>query len=132
MPIPQEPLGRGWAFPFRFDPATGRVALSSSEDNIRENIGIILGTKPGERQMAPDFGCRIHELLFAPNTSATAHMAQLYVKAALARFEPRIRIVNVRSWCDPSGSVQVEVQYCIPSIGSLHTLAKVVRPGGEP
>ena len=70
----KEILGRGFAFPFRFDAATGKVATSEYEDNIRDCVSIILGTRPGERQMMPDFGCKIHELMFAPNTSATATM----------------------------------------------------------
>ena len=58
----KEFLGRGWAFPFHFDPATGAVAYSEFEENIRQNIMVIIGTRPGERQMLYDFGCRIHEL----------------------------------------------------------------------
>jgi phage baseplate assembly protein W len=53
---PREILGRGWAFPFGFDSATGAVSVSEFEENIRQNITIILGTKPGERQMLPAFG----------------------------------------------------------------------------
>ena len=69
MKNPKEALGRGWSFPFTIDPARGGVALSEFEENIRQNITIILGTRPGERQMLPQFGCRIHELLFAPVSS---------------------------------------------------------------
>ena len=45
MAIRKEFLGRGWAFPFHFDPATGRVALTEYEENIRQNISIILGDR---------------------------------------------------------------------------------------
>ena len=75
MAVKKEFLGRGWAFPFHFDPAGGGVALSEFEENIRQNITIIIGTRPGERQMLPEFGCRIHELLFSPSTASTAHQA---------------------------------------------------------
>ena len=67
-------LGRGWAFPFRVDPSTGSVATSAHEQNIRESMSIILGTRPGERQMLPEFGCRIHELMYTPNTAANASL----------------------------------------------------------
>ena len=79
----KEFLGRGWAFPFHFDPATGAVAYSEFEENIRQNIMVIIGTRPGERQMLYDFGCRIHELMFAPSNSATARLASQYVHEAL-------------------------------------------------
>ena len=45
------------------------------EENIRESVTIILGTQPGERQMLPEFGCRIHELMFAPATRDIEHGA---------------------------------------------------------
>ena len=55
----KEYLGRGFGFPFRFNPSTGSVALSEYESNIRDSITLILGTRPGERQMLPEFGCYI-------------------------------------------------------------------------
>ncbi len=118
MAVRKEFLGRGWAFPFQFDPATGMVALSEYEENIRQNITIILATRPGERQMLPEFGCRIHDLLFAPNTRATAHLIARHVTDALSRFERRIEVTDVQSRVDPSGAVRVEVVYKIISTGA--------------
>ncbi|MBK9370585.1 MAG: GPW/gp25 family protein [Deltaproteobacteria bacterium] len=74
------------------------MALSSDEQNIRECISIILSTRPGERQMMPSFGCRIHELLFAPNTASTATLVAHHVSEALTRWEPRIEVIDVRSF----------------------------------
>lgn len=106
-------LGRGWRFPFRFDPSRGSIETSEFEDNIRQCITIILGTKPGERQMLPQFGCRIHELVFAPNTRSTSVMIAHYVEEALARWEPRITVTKVESWPDPGGTVRVMVHYTV-------------------
>jgi len=122
MASPKEFLGRGWAFPFHFNPASGKVAMSEFEENIRQNVSVVLGTRQGERQMLPSFGCRIHELLFAPNTSLTAHKAKLYVEEALERWEPRISVVDVRTKADPGGSIKVDVTYKIPSTGSVETI----------
>ena len=126
MTTRKEFLGRGWAFPFHFDPATGKVATSEFEENIRQSITVILGTRQGERQMMPKFGCRIHELLFAPNTSATARKARRFVEEALARWEPRIKVIDVRAVPDPAGSIRVEVTYKIPSTGQVSSLQHVV------
>lgn len=126
MAVRKEFLGRGWAFPFQFDPATGMVALSEYEENIRQNITIILATRPGERQMLPDFGCRIHDLLFAPNTRATAHMVSRHVKEALARFERRIEVTDVAARVDPTGAVRVEVVYKIISTGAMDSAVHVI------
>ena len=62
-------------FSFGIDAATGRC-FSAYEENIRRRIGIIIGTRQGERQMLPQFGCRIHDLLFVPSNQYTANQVQ--------------------------------------------------------
>ncbi|MDR2908437.1 MAG: GPW/gp25 family protein, partial [Oscillospiraceae bacterium] len=57
-------LGRGWSFPPRVDPATGRFAVCSGEEDIRQSIWIILMTRLGERQMLPNFGSSLHNYVF--------------------------------------------------------------------
>lgn len=123
-------LGRGWKFPFQFDHATGGVAMSQYEENIRDCITVILGTRPGERQMLPEFGCRIHELMFAPNTRATATLVSYHVKQALERWEPRIEVTKVDSWPDPGGQVRVQVHYKIRSTLSEQELSLLLTSGG--
>ena len=49
-----------------------RMAMSRDEDAVHQAIQMILGTAPGERVMRPEFGCGIHDLVFAPNTPGTA------------------------------------------------------------
>ena len=71
-------LGKGWRFPVDIN-RNGTVAMSADEDLIRESIIIILGTAPGERVMRPNFGCEIHDLLFAPNNITTAGLASHFV-----------------------------------------------------
>ena len=84
-------LGTGWAFPVSID-AHGRVALAHQERDIEEAIHIILLTPKGQRVMRPDFGCQVHDLIFAPNDATTAGLASYYVEEALGMWEPRIRV----------------------------------------
>src|SRR5688500_9519689 len=88
-------LGRGWAFPVDIDPRTGRVALAEYEEDIRQAIRIILETAPGERVMRPDFGCGIHELVFASLDATVLQRVRSTVEDALRRFEPRIEMIGV-------------------------------------
>lgn len=111
----KEFLGRGWSFPFGFDSATGGVRLSEYERNIQESISVILGTRPGERQMLPEFGCRIHELMFSPNTHATATLVSHHVMDALERWEPRIEVTKVDAFPDGAGQVRLTVFYTVKS-----------------
>lgn len=130
MSIRKEFLGRGFAFPFHSDPAGGGVALSEYEENIRQNVSIILGTQPGERQMMPHFGCRVHELLFAPNNGYAGQLAAQYVEEALTQWEPRIKVEQVNAVSDPTGSIRLQVEYRIVSTGAVERLEQVVSSTG--
>lgn len=122
----KEFLGRGWRFPVGFAPASGAVATSEYEQNIRECVTLILGTRPGERQMLPEFGCRIHELVFGPNTQATSTLIAHYVEEALDRWETRITVTEVTASPDPKGTIRVSVQYRIKSTEELQELSLVL------
>jgi phage baseplate assembly protein W len=87
-------VGAGLAFPLRLD-AAGSVALVASDAEIQESIHLILATAPGERPMRPEFGCGIHDHLFAPADGATAGLIAQEVRRALNRWEPRIDLLRV-------------------------------------
>lgn len=63
---------------------------------MSQSIEIILGTSPGERQMRPEFGCAIYELVGEANTAALRGMVRDKVHDALVRWEPRIDLLDVR------------------------------------
>ncbi|HUG48100.1 MAG TPA: GPW/gp25 family protein [Candidatus Limnocylindria bacterium] len=87
-------IGAGWAFPLRLD-QTGGFALVSDEREIEESIRLIIGTAYGERPMRPDFGCAIHDFVFAEADAATAGRITYEVRASLHRWEPRIEIEDI-------------------------------------
>ncbi|OLT14839.1 baseplate protein [Pseudonocardia sp. CNS-139] len=108
-------VGAGWAFfPMRTD-ATGAIALVTREQEIEESIRLILATAPGERPMRPEFGCAIHDFVFAPADAATAGQIAFEVRAALDRWEPRIDVVDVQVRFDAvdDGALLVDVGYAI-------------------
>jgi phage baseplate assembly protein W len=110
----REFLGQGLAFPLQIN-QQGGIALARGEHDIEQAIRIILGTAPGERVMRPEFGCRIHELVFAPDNAATRGLAVYYVEEALERWEPRITLqqVNITSEPQQDGVLLVEIKYLI-------------------
>ena len=93
-------LGAGWSFPLQVD-GRGGVALSHEERDIEEAIRIILSTPRGERRMRPNFGCGIHDLIFAPNNATTAGLVVHYVEEALGWWEPRVTVNGVQVHQDP-------------------------------
>ena len=123
-------LGSGWTFPVRVDKDHAMVS-SQGEESIKESIQIILGTAKGERQMRSDFGCGIHELVFALNNTATAGMAAYHVEQALIRWEPRIELLKVNAFPDretkggasaPSARLIITVEYRVIATNSIFNL----------
>ena len=130
----EEFIGRGWAFPLHTD-ATGSMALVAHEREIEEAIRIILGTSPGERPMRPEFGCRIHEYVFAPADGATAAAIRGDVKAALRRWEPRIDVDDVSVSFDARdvAVLYIDIRYVIRRTNDRRNLVFpfYVIPGGD-
>jgi hypothetical protein len=89
-------IGIGWRFPLGID-GRGHVALSSGQQDIEEAIEIILNTPVGTRVMRPTFGCRIHDLNFAPLNASTTTAACHYVEQALSMWEPRIEVLDIQA-----------------------------------
>ncbi len=119
-------LGRGLAFPLHVN-SRGEIALANGESDIEQAIYIILSTSPGERVMRPDFGCRAHELIFAPRDATTEGLMVYYVQQALGRWEPRVTVVNVSvvNAPTPDGAIIVDIQY---QIKSTHDTRSIVYP----
>lgn len=100
--------GQSMSFPPRVGP-DGRLVWSSGELNVRESICIILRTRPGERLQLPDFGCGLERFLFEPNNVATLRLIQEAVKQSLTRWEPRIKLDDVRVALDPADAQMVDI-----------------------
>lgn len=119
-------LGVGWAFPVGVD-ARGRIALARQERDIEEAIRIILLTPKGQRVMRPEFGCQIHDLMFAPNDATTAGLAAYYVEEALGMWEPRISVKEVNARPDPENQARllIDISY---EVKATHDSRSLVFP----
>jgi hypothetical protein len=116
MPAPQHDLiGVGWAFPPVI--GAGSVSLAAQEDEIVQAITIILRTPVGSRVMRPEFGSRLHELVFAPINASTLAAARHAVEQALGYWEPRITVQHVEALPHPehSGVLLIAIDYQIRS-----------------
>ena len=116
-------LGTGWKFPIRIN-GRGGFSLSREEQDIAEAIWVVLSTARGERIMMPEFGCGIHDYLFAPNNATTRGAIAHQVQQGLIRWEPRIDVLDVRVIDDPGqpNLLTIEVDYRIRSNNALHNL----------
>ncbi len=105
-------FSRGWRFVHPdFDRGPDKPGLqvgpdqriNTVDDNaaVRQSVLMILSTRPGERIMRPDYGCDIYRLLFSPNDDTTAALAIHYVRQAITRFEPRVKILALDAGANP-------------------------------
>lgn len=124
-------IGSGWSFRkvdkrrhgIALSPRGG-IGLSPHEKDVEESIYIILGTAKGERRMRPNFGCGIHDFVFAPNSASTWSLMVHHVEEALGWWEPRVEVTGVDVRPDPSDTshLLIDVRYRIKATNDERTL----------
>jgi len=111
-------FGRGIAFPLRLDPATGGLKMTEGRaddvsialeyvadrysirpgdpgdrgNHIAEDMTHLLLCDQGEHDTLPEFGSRLHYVLFDPNNWASCQEFETWVEQATERWEKRARI----------------------------------------
>ena len=92
-------LGKGLKFPFRFERRSGGAMVSTAtsleQAHIHESILQILGTRPGERFMRPEFGSRVRDLVFEQNDAVLKGLLRHWIIDAITRWEKRVCVTNV-------------------------------------
>jgi Bacteriophage baseplate protein W len=116
-------IGRGVDFPMR-PLVNGRMRLVGGDEKIRQSIWLILSTTPGEREMRAEFGCGINEILFDANTARLRGIVEEKVREALARWEPRIDVLEVRAETPPEGRnhLLIRIDYRVRANNALYNL----------
>jgi phage baseplate assembly protein W len=117
-------IGAGWTYPVGVTHGTHRIALSTGHARIEQSIRIILGTAPGERPMRPEFGCRIHDLAFAPLDTRTIVAVERHVRESLRHWEPRIDVRGVLATIAPglTGRLNISIDYLVRDTNSVRNL----------
>jgi phage baseplate assembly protein W len=92
-------LGKGLRFPFTFARRSGGAQVSTvtsmDHSHIHESILQILGTRPGERFMNPEFGSHVKDLVFEPNDNVLKGLLRHYIIDAIERWEKRVVVTDV-------------------------------------
>ncbi|HEY8550348.1 MAG TPA: GPW/gp25 family protein [Vicinamibacterales bacterium] len=116
-------LGVGWAFPLRLA-ADGALDTAIHEEDIRESIRIILGTRRNERVMRPDFGAGLEDFVFEPVSSTTVEAVKQRVKEALIDWEPRIDVEKVEVTTEPAlrDRLLVSIDYRVRATNTHYNL----------
>lgn len=122
--IAKDFMGVGFKFPIQVDETTGRFKTSSYEEDIKEAIRIILGTRKGERVRHADFGCDIHEYTFESMNEEIISRMQNAILDALKVWEPRITDINVDvdRTKESSGMLVFDISYVVRTTNNPNNL----------
>jgi uncharacterized protein len=74
---------------------TGQMRYPGLEQSVRDQIRVILLTRPGEQLMLPVYGAGIETFLHRPNTLETRRRLQDHILNALEAWEPRISVDRI-------------------------------------
>ena len=120
-------LGKGWSFPVTLVPTapqTVAAEIAAYEESVAQAVWIVLATAKGERVMRPDFGCGIHDHVFAVDSTTTAGLVEDDVRQALLLWEPRIDVleVHVRAKPDEAATLLISIDYRVRETNNVFNL----------
>lgn len=88
-------LGMGLTFPIQLT-ASGAWQKQSGEALIIQSIHRLLSTPQGTRFYLPEYGSRLHELLFVPNDTIVIQLLKTFITDAITAWEGRVKVVGVQ------------------------------------
>lgn len=120
MPNDNAFLGRGWSFPPTFDAGHKNIAMVDADQDIKESLGILLSTHPGERVMAPEYGCAIKSMVFDQIDLTTLTEIKSLIEHAVLFYEPRITLeqININTDHASEGRLLIALDYTVITTNS--------------
>lgn len=115
MDISRDWIGKGIKVPNLFNKVSGEVNTNEGSDRIKQSIYYILTTIQGERFFLPEFGSKLYMLIFEPNDLILRDLAQVYIKDALRKWEPRIQVIAVSCGDEYDNTLYIDIHYIIKS-----------------
>jgi phage baseplate assembly protein W len=103
----------------------GELAYPSAlAESVRQQLQVILSTRPGEQLMRPDFGAGLTDFLGEPDDITTRRRVYDRVIESIGRWEPRVEVnrVDVDDIPDRPGWLRIEIGYRLRRTGELMTI----------
>ena len=77
------------------NPVTNDVIAVTADEAVKRSIRNLLLTRAGEVPFFPEFGSRLHALLFEPIDPITSARLESEIRDTIDAFEPRVRILRL-------------------------------------
>ncbi len=105
-------------YPLRADEGLGRFRRMTLAEEVEQSVRLILTTRRGERLLRPRFGAELDRFAFEGLGVTTQNLIRREVTAALSRWEPRVRELEVSFRRLPEeGKLYVDVSYRLARTG---------------
>jgi phage baseplate assembly protein W len=112
-------LGTSLKTPLRL--VKGKPIMVTGIDNIRQSIERILSTPKGSVLFSRDYGSRLHEMLFEPNTVVASEMLRFFIFEAIRDFEKRVRFVSCETTIQDN-TILCNISYRVLATNEVETL----------
>jgi phage baseplate assembly protein W len=118
---PPQPIG--WPL-LPLPDANGQLTYPGLGESVRQNLRVILSTRPGEQLMRPQYGAGLVEFIGEPDTITTRRRIRDRVAEGVGRWEPRIDVSRIALDTVPgaTGNLRIEIAYRIRRTGETRTL----------
>jgi phage baseplate assembly protein W len=113
----------GWPLFPRPD-ASGQLHFPSLAESVRENLQVILSTRPGEQLRRLDYGAGLTDFIGKPDSIAVRSRIVERVTESIRRWEQRLLLdrVDVQEQAGHPGILRVEIAYRLRRTGEAGTL----------
>ena len=99
---------------FKRHPITNDLVVIKDEDAIKRSVHNIVFTIIGEKPFRRDFGTVVNQSLFELDTSLNMLAIEKQITSSLSRFEPRIKLNDVKVVVDGShNAMTAKITYSI-------------------
>lgn len=105
-------LGVGLKFPVEID-QFGKPKMIRGTELVRQSIIEILCTVLKTRYFLPEFGSRVNNAIFLPNSDLLQAVLSNYIYTALGDWEKRISINSIDVISDSPEKIMTRVKYTI-------------------
>lgn len=117
-------LGTGWSFPPSFLNGGVDIGMVAGVEDIHQSLQIILATQPGERIMQDQFGCDMHNFVFAELDQGMINTVRQIVHDAILYHEPRVNLegLHVAEDRNEPGLLMISIEYSIRGTNSRYNM----------
>lgn len=82
-------------FPLEYNEGSGKTAMNNIEEDVRQSLLLLLGTRKGERLCRPNYGCDLAQFAFENVGFTLITRIENEILQAIDLYEPRVTNVKV-------------------------------------